>query len=284
MSYRAAATKHLFHTFPLILFSIYGIGGFVSGEWSFGKFVTYMVFLGLAETLFQLYVPDLPVVRKILDAESRTKRDLARRAEIEKNREEVGCDPHHPNFTMHPYYRACLMEEEVQGHLDGLSQDMASVVSDVMPKVRAIVRSIYRLSLDRRKIEFILSNQSETGLLSTIDELNGKMTPKEGDPPISETLRAVYRQRIQLMEARIAKRAELENRLAMIGPQLETLVETLRLVRDQVMVPFGETRVRVDVDAIVRDSLATEGSLGDVMQAVLDAEEAKAELDQYGRS
>jgi len=86
------------------------------------------------------------------------------------------------------------------------------------------------------------------------------------------------------MEARIAKRAELENRLAMIGPQLETLVETLQLVRDQVMVPFGETRVRVDVDAIVRDSLATEGSLGDVMQAVLDAEEAKAELDQYGRS
>lgn len=284
MNYRSAATKHFFHTFPVVIALMFGFGSYISGDWSFGGFATYMAFFGLAEVIFQLYVPDLPVVQKVLDEEYRRKRDEIRSAEILKQRDEVGCGIGYANFDTHPFYRACELEAEVQAHIDSLSSEMASVLSDVMPKIRAIVRSIYRLSSDRRKMDFIISNQSEKGLIAQIADLKAKLEPKEGGPPVPDSLKAVYLQRIQLLETRIAKRSDLERRREMIGPQLETLVETLQLVRDQVMVPFGETRVRVDVDAIVRESIATEGSLGDVMQAVLDAEEAKAELEMHGRS
>lgn len=287
MNYRAAATFHLFHYVPLIILSAFGFGGLASGEWSFGRFLTYMACVGVCELFFQLYAPDSPAVQRVLDAESRERRDKLRKVTLQKELEEVGSF-NHPgdpfrNLT-HPYARATEIEGEVQTYIDGLSAEMAGILSDVMPKVRAIVRSIYRLALDYRKIDLILGRDSESSLQALIAGIQAKMVTEEGKPPVPESLMVVYKQRIALLEGRIAKRGELERRKEMIGPQLETLVETLQLVRDQVMLPMGETRVRVDVDAIVRDSIATEGSLGDVMQAVLDAEEARAELDMHEAS
>lgn len=288
MNYRAAATFHQFHYIPLLILSVFGVGGWTSGEWSFGRFLTYMACVGVCELLFQLYAPDSAVVRKVLDAEARDRRDKLRKAAIQKELEEVGIfdNGYHYNTQaqVHPYARATELEAEVQAYIDGLSAEMAAILSDVMPKVRAIVRSIYRLATDKRKMDLTLGRESEESLRGKIAEIQAKMITEEGKPPVPESLLTVYKQRIALLEGRIARRADLERRMAMIGPQLETLVETLQLVRDQVMVPMGETRVRVDVDAIVRDSIATEGSLGDVMQAVLDAEEARAELDMHEAS
>ncbi len=237
-----------------------------------------------AVVLATLETNGVPVADIFEDAEARERRDKLRKVSIQAEFEEIGCHLDRFSPRMHPYARATELEREVQDYIDGLSPEMAGILSDVMPKVRAIVRSIYRLALDQRKIDLILGRDDEISLRNLIAEIQKKMVTEEGKPPVPESLMVVYKQRIALIEGRIAKRGELERRKEMIGPQLETLVETLQLVRDQVMLPMGETRVRVDVDAIVRDSIATEGSLGDVMQAVLDAEEARAELDMHEAS
>jgi hypothetical protein len=225
------------------------LGGALTASAVTGEYVLGAVAAG-AEALWLLFGPDLRPFRRAVDDSLRAEREKKEQARIQKMldalperewgraraidelRNDIGRD-----MKQNPSFQYLLIQTEV----DKLAQLYASFVS---------------LAHACAKAETYLGQTDETDLARQIDQQKMVETSAK-----DETVAAIARKNVQVLEKRSDTIREIQNFLARARGQMNLIENSVRLLRDQVLTMQSPDQLGEQLDDLITGVDAVQSSM-----------------------
>lgn len=227
------------------------------------------ILLALAEFIFQLFAPNIQFFRDELDGLRKAEKEENQRRNQQEEINSLGL------ISGMGYKDLLWVQWDIRNHIAGQPLEVQLALIDVAPRVAKLVKTYYRLALQKKDLLQFLDKSDEKNLFKMCEELKRNLTEPKPDPVLQ-----MDRKRLALLEARLDRVTLVRDQIPILDSQLETLKESLLLIRDQVLAPSGVVKVRVDVDEILR-SVGENTGLEDITAALADVEDTELEIKTY---